>query len=111
MLAAALIVHIFHRILVYFTLLGCFLPTKYLQYHLIVWPVIILHWFTNNNRCFLSDLEVKLSGESWGKKESDFGIKVAKSFGLHITLEDTTRMYITFSTLSWLISFIRFIYE
>ena len=107
----ALTVHIIHRILVYFTLLGFLLPKKYLKYHLIMWPGIILHWLTNNNRCFLSDLEVKLSGESWGKKESDFGIKIAKSFGLNITLKDTTKIYIVFYTITWLISLLRFIYE
>ena len=107
----ALSVHIIHRILVYFTLLGFLLPKKYLKYHLIMWPGILLHWLTNNNRCFLSDLEVKLSGESWGEKESDFGIKIAKSFGINITLKDTTKIYIIVYTIIWLISLLRFIYE
>ena len=107
----ALSVHIIHRILVYFTLLGFLLPKKYLKYHLIMWPGILLHWLTNNNRCFLSDLEVKLSGESWGEKESDFGIKIAKSFGINITLKDTTKIYIIVYTITWLISLLRFIYE
>ena len=76
-----------------------------------MWPGILLHWLTNNNRCFLSDLEVKLSGESWGEKESDFGIKIAKSFGINITLKDTTKIYIIVYTITWLISLLRFIYE
>ena len=76
-----------------------------------MWPGILLHWLTNNNRCFLSDLEVKLSGESWGEKESDFGIKIAKSFGINITLKDTTKIYIIVYTIIWLISLLRFIYE
>ena len=107
----ALSVHIIHRVLVYFTLLGFLLPKKYLKYHLLMWPGIVLHWLTNNNRCFLSDLEIKLSGKSWGSKESDFGIKIAKSFGLNITQKHTTWMYIIVYTLIWLISLFRFIYE
>ena len=35
----------------------------------------------------------------------------AKSFGLNITLKDTTKIYIIVYTITWLISLLRFIYE
>lgn len=105
----ALIVHILHRILVYFNLFGFLLPKKYLIYHLFLWPIILIHWLTNNNKCFLTQLEIQLSGNNWGKKESDFGIGIAKSFGINLSKKETDKISITLATISWLISLIRFV--
>ena len=107
----ALFVHIIHRIIVYITLFGFILPKKYLKYHLFMWPTILLHWVTNNNRCFLTDLEIKLSGSAW--KESEFGVKIARSLGFNIkekTSKNLTKIYTTFYAISWFISLYRYIY-
>jgi hypothetical protein len=58
----ARLVVILHCIIVYFLFLGCFLPEKYLIYHLLAFPLVSFHWQLNGNRCYLTDLEYKLNG-------------------------------------------------
>ena len=108
-------IHIFHRILTYFTLFGFLLPRKYLIYHLFFYPSMIIHWMTNNNKCILTELEIKLSGRSWSEFESSFGIKLFNSLGFNIkkdknTSDFITKLYITTYTISWFISLYRYIY-
>lgn len=42
---------------------GCFLPAKYLPFHLLAWPIVYLHWQFNNNRCILTQLEIEISNK------------------------------------------------
>ena len=111
----ALLIHIFHRVFTYFTLFGFLLPKKYLIYHLLCFPGILIHWMTNNNKCILTELEIQLSGKSWSEYESEYSIKLLKSFGINVkkdknTKDFITKLYITSYTISWLISLIRYIF-
>ena len=36
---------------------GFLLPNKYLIFHIIFYPLVLLHWYTNKNNCFLTELE------------------------------------------------------
>jgi len=107
----ALLIHITHRIIVYITLFGFILPKKYLKYHLFMWPIILLHWLTNNNRCILTELEEKITGKPW--KESDFSIKISKSLGVYSEKQsknDFNKGYIIFFSIGWFISLCRYMY-
>jgi hypothetical protein len=101
-----------HKLIVYFMFLGCFLPLKYLKFHLIAYPSAILHWMLNGNRCVLSDWEKNLGG---GKQTSDteypFMRKVFGDLGYY-PKEDAVIEKIMYGgyTLAWIISLLRVVY-
>lgn len=41
---------------------------KWLEFHYVLVPFLFLHWITNNNTCFLTNLECLLTGEKDTKK-------------------------------------------
>ena len=116
----SLFVHVFHRVIVYITIFGFLLPKKYLLYHLLLFPIMLVHWILNDNKCILTELEVKLSGKSWGESSREFSIKVLRTLGfklenVNMKREDRcndkiTQIYITIYGISWFISLVRYIY-
>lgn len=61
---AADLVRSVHLALVAFVALGCLLPRPYLRWHLLAFPLLLIHWRTNHNRCAATQLEYWLRGES-----------------------------------------------
>ena len=107
-----------HKILVYFIAFGCFLPVKYLPYHLAIWPIVYIHWKFNNNKCVLTQLEAWMrdgtcmdDAPKIGVQDDDFQFtrKVLSSLNITLTNEDLDKfIYVVFSV-SWIISFYRYI--
>jgi hypothetical protein len=60
----ARLVKIIHQLIVYFCVLGVFLPSKYLIYYIPIWPLIYLHWQFNSNKCILTELQYWLEFKS-----------------------------------------------
>jgi len=46
-----------HLSLVLIFIIGPFLPGKYLLYYLFLWPLVYIHWYFNDDRCMLTELE------------------------------------------------------
>ena len=52
-----IIIQLLHSIISLFSVFGCLLPNKYLKYHLLIYPFHAIHWYFNNNKCILIELE------------------------------------------------------
>lgn len=113
------ILNAFHKLLVYFMIFGCLLPEKYLWIHLLLWPIVYVHWQFNDEKCCLTQLELYLkyntSRKDAPKVEHDHGEdfyflrKLLADFNLNLTIEQMhTGTYVVFTT-SWFISFIRYL--
>jgi hypothetical protein len=46
-----------HFVLLFILIFGVFLHPKYLIYYLFLWPAIYIHWYFNDNKCMLTELE------------------------------------------------------
>ena len=112
------LIHIIHKILVYYTMFGCFLPEKYAKYHYFIWPLIRLHWLTNKNYCILSQIELNLRNKKHLLKtvdkdheDGDSGfmkIVFKQLFGIELTVKKSDDLTRIIFTISALISFYRF---
>ena len=51
------IVRFSHLLLLFVLIFGVFLPGKYLIYFLFLLPAIYIHWYFNDNKCMLTELE------------------------------------------------------
>jgi hypothetical protein len=40
--------------------IGPFLPGKYLIYYLFLWPAIYVHWYFNDDKCMLTEIEYNI---------------------------------------------------
>lgn len=110
-----------HKILIYFWGLGFMLPKKYLTYHLPWFPLIIMHWLTNDNYCFITDLENYLVKKIISVKDNHKNYKIPKSgftqffdflYGEynHPSFKRKTMIIIFIYGLSWVISFYKYNY-
>jgi hypothetical protein len=54
------LVKFFHYAYMLTLIFGIFLPSKYLIYFLCLLPAIYIHWYFNNNKCMLAELESSL---------------------------------------------------
>ena len=106
------VLHILHKLIVYFMVFGFLLPKKYLIYHLIVWPLVWLHWKTNNNYCFLTQLESKLNGKESpnvieaqaDSTDTEFMKQLFNSIGIIMPIERIHLLTRIMFTTSWTIS-------
>lgn len=112
------IIVILHKLLVYFMFFGCFLPAKYLPFHLVAWPLVYLHWIMNNNKCALTQLELKLrTGDSNNAPTVDkdhdgdyyFMKKLLADFNLELRDDQMASFTYGIFTVSWIISLIRYV--
>jgi hypothetical protein len=55
-----------HLSLVLIFIIGPFLPGKYLLYYLLLWPLIYIHWYFNDDRCMLTELEYSIDTDFFG---------------------------------------------
>jgi hypothetical protein len=108
-------IHILHKFLVYFTVFGFLLPKRYLKYHLIAWPIIFLHWQTNNEKCCLSELENWLLGKKTMTVDKDhfdgdsnFTTAMFNDIGIHLTQKQIHFITLFLFSCAWIISAKRF---
>ena len=72
-----------HYIIFFFILFGGIISNNYniIKFHIIFNIIVILHWLTNNNKCFLSEYD---------HKGGSFVIIVFKKFGIYINENNET---------------------
>jgi hypothetical protein len=112
----SLVIHIFHKLFVYFVVFGFLLPKKYLIYHLVTWPLVWFHWKTNNGYCFLTQLESRLNNKDSpnvveahaNSGDSEFMRQLFNNIGIVISLERIHLLTEILFTTSWVISFYRY---
>jgi hypothetical protein len=112
------ILHLIHKLLVYYVIFGCFLPKKYSKYHYWIWPLIWLHWKTNNNYCIFSQWELTLREQEYLLKTVDkdhqdgdtafMKILFKELFNIDMTVRKADVLTNTLFTISCLISLYRF---
>jgi len=103
----AVLVNIIHNILMFFTIFGFILPKKYLMFHALTFPLILLHWKTNNDKCVLSQLEKYLTGDN---SDSSFMKSFFERFGINLTMRGVDILNITLFTVAWLITMYRLLF-
>jgi hypothetical protein len=96
--------------------LGFLLPEKYLPFHLLVWPIVYTHWQFNDDRCILTQLELKIKNGS--AKDAPFAHDHSSDYyfmkkilaDFNIELSNNAMSYFTYSlfTIAWIISFVRY---
>ena len=108
---------VLHILVVLFGFLGCFLPKKYLIYHLLLWPIILIQWLLNKNKCVISQAE-KFATESKDNKikYKHFSTRLFNMIGLDFDenkKEDRMKiknLNVILFSISWLVSLYRLIY-
>ena len=105
------IVVFIHNLIVLFLVIGFLLPKKYLIYFLIAWPLVYLHWKTNNNRCSLTELEYWLDNKPYPADLSNYdGFHFLKKMVDSFNIDERLQYYIgTYGfNLTWLIGVYRY---
>jgi len=108
------IIFILHILLLVFAVLGCLLPKKWLILHLLVWPLIIIHWLTNNDNCILTQLEKTTRPP--GIEYVHFSLRIKDLLGIkdgnseEADIDMMRNIYVTGYSITWLISLYRYVY-
>lgn len=108
-------IRVIHFFLLIFLLLGwLFSSQNILLIHLLLIPLVILHWWTNSGACFLTQIEHRLSRvSSYTRRESQGEFSrslLAKLFGIELTNRQLAVLIYSCLVLSWMLSLLRFIY-
>jgi hypothetical protein len=90
-------------------LFGFILPKQYLLYHLLSFPIIYLHWMTNNNKCILSELEHYLKGTKYDNESYEYVKKLYSELGFNIPKNKVSLVFYTHLGISFVISIFRLI--
>ena len=92
-----------HTLVVLYGFFGFLSPKKYLIFHALFWPLMLIHWNTNGNKCILSDLENKVDN-TYANEEWPF---MRKFFGP--AMSDKMIGYLTYTlyTISWALTLLR----
>ena len=56
-------ISILHNFFILYMALAFILPKKFMYINLFLFPLVLLHWITNDNYCILTQLEYTLKGE------------------------------------------------
>lgn len=107
------LVRIIHRLIVYFIILGVFLPPKYLIFFLPVWPFIYLHWQINSNRCIMTEIEYWIESNPYPSTidlDHDYPFIRSISWNLfdNLTNGQLHKLIVGGFTLVWFIGLIRY---
>ena len=110
-------IFVIHILVIIFGLFGFLLPKKYLILHLLMWPIVLIHWLKNNDKCIISQIEKSLIESDGGKKKfKSFSTRIFNliGFDLDYNIREDRRqvkyMNMTIFTISWVISLVRYIY-
>ena len=91
---------IIHYIFALFLIFGgYYLPRKYLKYYLLIFPVIYIHWKTNNDKCFLTTIVNK---ESIDDINEPFMPRFFRTFGIRFSDEEADRITYMIFTAGWM---------
>jgi hypothetical protein len=96
------ILYFIHKLIVVILLFGFLLSPNYLIYYILLWPFMLLHWITNDNKCILYELEDRLNNKTIHKTVFE-----NLSEHLDITLEQTNTIVYNGVTFIWAIALIR----
>jgi hypothetical protein len=97
---------------------GVLLPSKYLIYYLFLLPALYLHWYFNDNKCILSELESYFDNENSNINNQDEAryyqletiFKMLKKINIYLYHGDLfISTLLNISIVCWIIGFIRFI--
>ena len=114
-------INFIHKLISYFVVFGCLLPTKYLIIHLSFMFLLYTHWYLNDNYCFFSMIEYVLRGKEVDLKTIDkmivsiqteykiFKFIALKLFNYSLTIKDMHLITVYLTNISIIISLIRFI--
>lgn len=108
------IIFVLHIFVLLFAVLGFLLPKKYLIVHLLLWPIIIIHWITNNDNCILTELEK--TTKTPGSEYVHFSIRIKELLGIkdgeseEKDIDMMRNIYVTVYCITWLISLVRYVY-
>jgi hypothetical protein len=98
-----------HEMLVLLILFGWLLPRNYLIYYIFLYPLLLLHWKSNNGNCILTDWWIKLSGKDYRKdSKNPFMSKMFKKYGINLTDKQTTFLLDYVYKITWLIAVLRY---
>ena len=106
------IVSFLHMLIVLFIFLGAFLPKKYLIYFIFAWPLMYLHWYTNDENCISTEIECWADKKPYCSEPADdfpFVTNLLKKFNITIHEKETKKYIIEFTlTTFWLIGVYRY---
>ena len=108
---------ILHIIVVIFGFIGFLLPKEYLIYHLLLFPIIIIQWLINRNKCIISQVE-KIATEAKDNKNKykHFSTRIFNMLGLNFDEDNKEdrlkikKINIVLFSAAWLISLFRYVY-
>jgi hypothetical protein len=106
------IVRIIHVIMILFLFGGAFIPKKYLILFIFAWPLLYLHWQTNNNKCICTQVECWFDNQPYCLDQNEdfpFMTQILKIINIEIK-DNKTKQYIFCTTLTffWLIGMYRY---
>ena len=109
------IVRTIHILLIIFFFAGAFIPKKYLILFIFTWPLLYLHWQTNNNKCIFTEIEYWLDDneEEVLNQYENFPFMTCMLNGLNIKIKGKKTKYYIFCTILtffWLIGLYRYFY-
>jgi hypothetical protein len=84
-----------------FIVFGFLIPKKYLIFHIVFWPLLVIHWKTNNNKCVLTQVEHFLN-DTKETNDEPFILKHVKNFGFNVTEKFVDKMMFMIFTIPWL---------
>jgi len=112
------LVRYFHYTYMLTLIFGVLLPSKYIIYYLCLLPALYLHWYFNDNKCMLSELESHLDNENSNINNQDEAryyqletiFKRLKKINIYFYDGDLfISLILNVSIICWIIGFIRFI--
>jgi hypothetical protein len=103
-----------HLLIVLFVIFGfLFSSAKFLLTHLVLLPLLILHWKTNQGVCYLTELEHKIQGAVPIKSDLQGGFTeglVKRLTGKKPSPKFLQNLIYGFMAISWLISFYKILH-
>jgi|LakMenEpi03Aug12_release.lakeMendotaPanAssembly.Ray.scaffolds.fasta_scaffold857175_1 hypothetical protein len=97
---------------------GVFLPGKYLIYFLFLLPAIYIHWYFNDNRCMLTELESYFDQKHVNLNNDDEVyhykyinvLEMLKKINIYFDSADSFTSYLyNIFFICWVVGFIRFL--
>lgn len=106
------IIRFIHIVFIFFFFVGAFIPKKYLIFFIFAWPLLYLHWCTNNNKCIFTQIECWLDNKQYcldQDEEFPFMNHILNTFNITIN-DNKTKHYIFCMSLTffWLIGIYRY---
>jgi hypothetical protein len=103
-----------HELFVIVMVFGCFINKKHIRFHIYAFPLLIMHWMTNDGLCVVSEVESKLKGSDYIYSQedkdapSDFMKRMYKKYDINLTGYWLRVSTITLFFISWTISAYRY---